>query len=291
MPPARSVTIGGVPEHFNVPWHMALGDEPAPVAGVQPVWRDYPGGTGEMCSDLASGALDVAVLLTEGIVKHIDGGGAARIIGTYTATPLVWGVHVAADGPVATMEDLRGATYAISRYGSGSHLMAQLDAAQRGWPEPAFEVVGDLAGGRAALSEGRAHAFMWEKTMTLPLVYDGTFRRVADFAGPWPAFTIAASADAVDAGLSWLPPLLAQVRAACLAAEQDRAATVAFIGDSYAIPADDIVAWLDETRWRCEPTVAPSMLDGVVEILADAGILSGRPSAGELIAGARYRAD
>lgn len=280
----RTVTIGGVPEHFNVPWHMALGGPHAPQGEVVTQWRDVPEGTGEMCRALSTGELDVAVLLTEGIVKHLDGGGDARIVGMYTASPLVWGIHVSAQGAVQRMEELRGATFAISREGSGSHLMAQLDAAQRGWPEPTYVEVGDLEGGRQALLEGRADAFMWEKTMTLPLVLSGDFRRVAEFAGPWPAFAIAASADAVRAGLDWLPGVLEQVRHACANAEQDREATVRFIGDRYAIPADDILRWLDVTRWNCTRSVSAEMLRSVVRILADSGVLNGRPEPTALVA-------
>lgn len=278
------MTIGGVPEHFNVPWHMALNGPHPAVGGVTTTWRDVPEGTGEMCRALSTGELDVAVLLTEGIVKHLDGGGTARIVGMYTASPLIWGIHVSAGGRIARMEDLEGATFAISREGSGSHLMAQLDAAQRGWPEPHYVVVGDLEGGRSALLSGRADAFMWEKTMTLPLVLDGTFRRVGEFAGPWPAFAIAASAHAIAEGLDWLPAVLDAVRAACATAESDVEATVRFIGDRYAIPADDILRWLDVTQWNCTQAVSSSMLEVVVRVLADAGVLNGRPAPSSLIA-------
>src|SRR5690606_27007670 len=91
------IRIGGVPEHFNVPWHVALESSPE-VAGWTVEWRDYPGGTGDMCRAMERDEIDVAVLLTEGVVRHIHDGGPARLVGTYTASPLIWGIHVAADG-------------------------------------------------------------------------------------------------------------------------------------------------------------------------------------------------
>lgn len=288
--PPSSFTLGGVPEHFNLPWHMALRSGEGPELGVSLAWEDYPGGTGDMCRALASGELDLAVLLTEGILKHIASGGEARLVGTYTATPLVWGIHVAADGPIQTVEQLEGARYAISRAGSGSQLMAALDAAQRGWAEPGYVTVGDLDGGREALREGRAEAFMWEKTMSLPLVHSGEWRRVGEFAGPWPAFVIAASAQALARGMDWLPELLQHVSAACVRAETDRAATVRFIGDSYNIPQDDILAWLDRTRWSCRADVSAGMLQTTLDILRAANIIEQAIAPADAVAAASYLA-
>lgn len=267
----RPIRIAGVPEHFNLPWHMALATDARPP--VPAVWKDFPGGTGAMCRALATDEVDVAVLLTEGIVRHIADGGSARIVGTYTATPLVWGVHVAAASRFRTMDELKDARFAISRRGSGSQLMAALDAAQRGWPEPSYQVVGDLAGGRDALTAGEADAFMWEKTMSLPLVHAGEWRRVGEFAGPWPAFVIAASERTLSAGMPWLGALCDHIAAACERAERERAATIRFIGDSYNIPADDIVAWLNETTWNCRPTIDADVLETVLATLSEARLI------------------
>lgn len=281
-----ALRIGGVPEHFNVPWHLALdsGREDLPPLPRVVEWQDMPGGTGQMCRALARGELDLAVLLTEGIVRHIHDGGEARIVGTYTQSPLVWGIHVASASRFEQVESLRGARYAISRQGSGSQLMAELDAAQRGWPAPPLVVVGDLDGGRAALREDRADAFMWEKTMSLPLVHAGEWRRVGEFAGPWPAFVIAAAGHLLESPMPWLEPLLERVYQACRLAEAEQASTLAFIEARYEIPTDDILRWLEETSWSCRPRVSASMLTHVVEILHDAGILERRLEPAQLVA-------
>jgi sulfonate transport system substrate-binding protein len=281
--PTETLRIGGVPEHFNIPWRLALA-APLTLGGIPVSWQDCPSGTGQMCRALEAGELDVAILLTEGIVKHIHGGGTARIVGTYTASPLTWGVHVAADGPIRTMAQLQGARYAISRPGSGSNLMAALDAAQRGWPEPDYVPVGDLAGGVRALEAGTADAFMWEKTMSLPFVLDGQWRRVADFAGPWPAFVVAASPSGLQKAEGRLPDLLERVDAECRGARERIAETAETIRDDYRIPAEAVLDWLDETQWDCRATVSATMLDHVAQTLGDAGILARRLPAAEMVA-------
>lgn len=43
--------------------------------------------------------------------------------GTYVASPLVWGVHTSSKRPT----DSEGNVFGISRFGSGSHIMAKVD--------------------------------------------------------------------------------------------------------------------------------------------------------------------
>ena len=53
--------IGGVPEHFNLPWHLGLEERRFARSGVDLEWRDYPGGSGAMAKALRVGDLDGAV--------------------------------------------------------------------------------------------------------------------------------------------------------------------------------------------------------------------------------------
>ena len=46
------------------------------------------------------------------------------MLGVYVDSPLHWGVHVVAGSSFDSFESLRGARFGISRYGSGSNLMA-----------------------------------------------------------------------------------------------------------------------------------------------------------------------
>ena len=211
---ARVLRVGGVPEHFNAPWHTAAKAGLFAERGIDVRWTDFPGGTGAMAKALRDGELDVAILLTEGIVADIHRGNPARLVGTYVSSPLTWGIHVAADSPLTDAAQLYsqpagdgGASprFAVSRMTSGSHLMAFVDAQQRAGEAAAaslrFEIVGSLEGAREALREGRADGFMWEKFTTKPLVDSGEWRRVGECVTPWPCFALAATPAALG-GLS-----------------------------------------------------------------------------------------
>src|SRR3989338_155696 len=162
--------IGGVPEHFNLPWRMAIEEGRFREAGIQLHWSDMSGGTGQMIRGLESKSLDVAVLLTEGITRAILKGLEAQIIQVYVTTPLHWGIHVPYNSTIDKVDDLKGKIFAISREGSGSHLMSYVRAHQEGWDLEAlkFSVVGDVYGGLWALENDEAQAFLWEKYTTHP---------------------------------------------------------------------------------------------------------------------------
>ena len=128
----------------------------------------------------------------------------SKILATYVRTPLTWGVHVHSSASYRDVDSLHraegGARFAVSRMGSGSHLMAAVDARSRG-VDPAhlqYEVVGSLQGARQALAEGQAAAFMWEKFTTKPLVDSGEWRRVGECVTPWPCFVVAATNTALE---------------------------------------------------------------------------------------------
>lgn len=189
----KTLKVGGVPEHFNLPWHLCIENDEFKNQDINVIWKDFPDGTGAMTRALRNGEIDVAVLLTEGAVKDIISGNEARIVQSYIASSLIWGIHVDAGSDYQSIEDLAGKKVAISRVGSGSQLMAYVNAQNQTW-DPSkleFEIVGDINGAVKALKEGRADYFMWEHFTTKPLVDNGTFRRVADCPTPWPCFVIA----------------------------------------------------------------------------------------------------
>ncbi len=91
----KNIKIGGVPEHFNLPWYLTLRDKSYQDKGINLRWHDFFGGTGQMCKALRNKEIDMAVILTEGIIKDIIDGNDSKIIQVYTKSPLVWGIHVA----------------------------------------------------------------------------------------------------------------------------------------------------------------------------------------------------
>src|SRR5689334_2814058 len=242
--------VGGVPEHFNLPWHLGIEAGLPERIGVRLTWRDYPDGSGAMAAALRAGELDAALLLTEGAVAGVANGGGFRIASLYTESSLIWGIHVPAGSRFKSVADIRGARYAISRLGSGSHLMAFVHARAQGWPVDTLELVTvrNLAGAVDAFAHGGADVFFWEKFMTKPLVDDGRFRRVGEFLAPWPAFVLCV-ADGVGAPQrAALRALLAAVldEAKMLVAKQDAALT---IGQRYSLEPTDVAEWLRATRW------------------------------------------
>lgn len=191
----RTLYIGGVPEHFNYPWYLTLKGKMYAQVGVNIRWKDFYGGSGDMAKALETGEVDMAVILTEGIVRAICEGNPSQIVQEYVRSPLIWGIHVGAKKSFTTVSELKGKKAAISRYGSGSHLMAYVNAKNLGWDtggDLRFKVVQDLEGALKALPAGTADYFMWERFTTKPFVDSGVFRCVGECPTPWPCFVIAA---------------------------------------------------------------------------------------------------
>lgn len=188
----KSVKIIGVPEHFNLPWHLAIEEGAFAQRGIDLQWEDIPEGTGKMCQLLQNGETDLAIILTEGIIKSITEGNPSRIIQEYIATPLLWGIHVGAKSSYQLLSELEHTKVAVSRFGSGSHLMAYVNAENNGWHpnELMFEVINNLDGAKEALDNGTADYFMWEHFTTKPIVDAGIFRRLGDCPTPWPCFML-----------------------------------------------------------------------------------------------------
>jgi len=205
-----TIRIGGVPEHFNLPWHLTIEEGIYERNNIHLKWIDFPGGTGAMCEALRNKDIDIAIILTEGIVKDIIMGNPSKIIQTYIQSPLIWGIHVAYNAKYKTISDLENTSAAISRYGSGSHLMAYINAQENGWNTSnlKFNVVKNLEGAIKSLEENSSDYFMWEHFTTKPLVDSKTFRRVADCPTPWPCFVIAVREEVLDTKSEQLQTIL-----------------------------------------------------------------------------------
>ena len=201
-----TVRVGGVPEHFNLPWLSAIERASFDDLGVTVEWIDSPGGTGAIMSALAEGEIDMATPLTEGAITAIANGNPSKLVSMWVESPLLWGVHVAGSSKAQTIDDVQGQRFAISRFGSGSELMTRVLADDLGWEltDDSWVPVGNLDGALAALPNGEAEVFLWNLSMTQPHVTDGTFKRVGVLPTPWPSFAVAASDTFLrdDAGLA-----------------------------------------------------------------------------------------
>ena len=250
----KKINIGGVPEHFNLAWYLTLKNGEYKAEGINLRWHDYHGGTGQMCKGLRDGDIDLAVILTEGIVKDIIAGNPSSIVQTYTQSPLIWGIHVAADSKFKNINDIKGTRAAISRYGSGSHLMAFVNAKNNGWDldtDLDFSVIKNVDGASEALTDGEADYFMWEKFTTKPLVDNGTFRRIGNCPSPWPCFVIAVRDEFLKNNEEDVKTILDIINGTTSEFKNipsiDRT-----IANRYGQELEDVQEWLSLTEWSQE---------------------------------------
>jgi len=190
----KELRIGGVPEHFNLAWYLTLKEKSFQKEGINLRWKNYFGGTGAMNKGLREKEIDIAVILTEGILRDIILGNPSKIVQVFVKSPLIWGIHVASNSSFQSLSDLKGKQAAISRFGSGSHLMAYIHAKNQGWDttkDLKFREISDLEGALKGLPIGIGDYFMWEKFTTKPYVDNGVFRRLGNCPTPWPCFVIA----------------------------------------------------------------------------------------------------
>lgn len=250
----KKINIGGVPEHFNLAWYLTLKAGKYKEKGINLRWHDYYGGTGAMCKALRKGDIDIAVILTEGIIKDIIDGNPSKIVQTFVQTPLIWGIHVANDSPFKTVANLKGKKAAISRYGSGSHLMAYINAQNNNWDldkDLNFEVIKDLNGAIAGLTNGDADYFLWEKFTTKPLVDDGTFRRIGNCPSPWPCFVIAVREDFIESNKDDLKTVLGIINNTT--SEFKNIPSIdKTIANRYEQKLVDVQEWINLTEWSQE---------------------------------------
>jgi len=87
---------------------MCIANNDFTNAGIQLNWKDIPEGTGKMCQMLRNNETDLAVILTEGIVKDILNGNPSKLVQVYVESPLIWGIHVAAQSKYTSISDLEG---------------------------------------------------------------------------------------------------------------------------------------------------------------------------------------
>lgn len=249
-----TIKIAGVPEHFNLPWHLCIENGDFKAENINLQWTDVPEGTGKLNQMLRSGETDIAIILTEGIIKDILAGNPSKIIQVYVQSPLIWGIHVAAKSGYSSLADLKDKKAAISRIGSGSQLMAYVNAEQQGWntEDLQFEIVNTIEGAVDALTNGTADYFMWEHFMTKPLVDKGIFRRIADCPSPWFSFVIAAT----DEILEQNPTVISKILKVITQKTQEFKTIPDIdktLASRYNQNREDINEWLSLTEWSQQP--------------------------------------
>lgn len=266
--------IGGVPEHFNYPWRLAMEQAAFKSLNVSLHWSDMTGGTGQMIKGLETGSLDIAVLLSEGIARAILKGSPSKIIDVYVNSPLQWGIHVPAKHTVVPPFEIKEPRFAISRYGSGSHLMAYVLAKKYGIPfsNLKFNVIGDVYGGIWALENKEADIFLWEKYTTMPFVQKGSCRNIGQIDTPWPCFVIACRKELLNEHATLLQQIVATVKSYAKAVKQDGDAPEK-LAWRYHLKENDVAQWMQETEWNLNKVSLEDSLKNTVEFLTESGLI------------------
>ena len=279
-----TLKVGGVPEHFNLPVHLAIEDGSFSRAGLEIEWQDYPGGTGAMTQALRKGEMDICILLTEGIIADIIKGNPSKIISGYVKSPLIWGIHTIANSKELAKESIYDEKIAISRKGSGSHLMPIVDALYKGKSidEDQFVVIRDIDGALESLGNEESTIFYWEKYTTKPFVKAGKLHRIGEFISPWPCFMIAAREASIANNPAELDAFLKVLHQSCEKfMRNDQAPRL--VSERYGIELTDARYWFHSTEWTTDSWVSDKTLMSVVFALKEAGIIEEEASEDSLV--------
>ena len=276
----KKIIIGGVPEHFNLPWHLAIENGKFKKKGIDLHWQDFHGGTGAMCKALRDGSIDIAIILTEGIIKDIIDGNPSKIVKVYVESPLLWSIHVGAKSKFQFVKDLNDAKIAISRYRSGSQLMALVNAHENGFNTAnlKYEIVKNLDGGVKALTNGTADYFMWEHFTTKPLVDQGIFRRLDSITTPWPCFVIAVRDEVLLNDEKAIKTIIKVINKQLKYFKNplEKKGLDLLFADRYQQQIEDIRAWLSLTKWNRKKSISKKLIGSIQNKLITFNVISER---------------
>ncbi|MEO1547297.1 MAG: substrate-binding domain-containing protein [Bacteroidota bacterium] len=269
----KKITVAGVPEHFNLPWHLALEEGAFEDRGLEVTWLDVPEGTGRMCDLVNNREVDMAVVLTEGALRHAAKGNPLTILQEYVGSPLLWGIHVNAESEHEQLQDLEDAPVAVSRIGSGSHLMAMVHAQTLGWPTDTldFRIINHLEGAVNYLKENPETYFLWEHYTTKPLVTGGHFKRLGDFPTPWPCFVIVAHPEFVKSQPGLIRHTL-EIINRYSSGIKDIPSIDRTFSNRYGQKLEEIQAWLSTTEWS-QSQISKETLQEVADKLRSLNVL------------------
>lgn len=271
----RKIRIGGVPEHFNLPIQLAIEKGLFLNQQIEVEWIDFPGGTGYMTQALRDNECDLCILLTEGIVTDILNGNPSKIVSGYVKTSLIWGIHTQANNPLNDDNQIFDKKFAISRLGSGSHLMPIVNALHRDQSidNSQFVSIKNIEGAIDSLGKNETEIFYWEKFTTKPYLESGKMKRIGEFISPWPCFVIAATNEVIDTDPQLVSSILKiiQKSSADFMKSED---ALDLVKERFNIKTKDAERWYHSTEWATDGWVSNKMLEGVLYTLKEAKIVS-----------------
>jgi ABC-type nitrate/sulfonate/bicarbonate transport system substrate-binding protein len=203
-----------------------------------------------MIQALKNDELDLAFLLTESVAFAQMSGKTLYPLSVFVESPLEWGIFTGFDNPISQVEPIGQRKYAISRPGSGSQLMARVDAYRRQEhikPEQ-WVVVQNLDGAEEALLTGKADLFFWEKWTTKPYVDQKKFRMVDVCRSPWPGFILVSGKELSKAQHEVVSNTMEEIFMLCKNLKE-KAGSVSEIAREYGQRDQDTSIWLQQVSW------------------------------------------
>ena len=267
------IRIGGVPEHYNAPFHKVSDEKMFE-------WKSYPGGTGAMLEALEKSEIDLAVVLTEGAIKHaLCTNGSVRILGTFVNNPLPWGVHVSPNSGITCMSDLNAKisnlTFGISRYGSGSHLMAIVhSASQKGSQLPKFKIVNNMDGAAKAMEAREIDVFLWDIATADKYSRSGVWHVIGEVCGDWPSFVFVVRENTERSELDRMVKIFESLGNAAKSLKNGQNESVKYLCETHGITQIQSENFLKQISWNCKPELSRKVIKTVVDSLRVSGIVS-----------------
>lgn len=268
------IRVAGVPEHFNMPIHWAKNKGIFERDGIDLQWHDFASGTGAMCEALKNNEIDVAILLTEGAIVAIENGNPSTILQFYVESSLHWGIYISPKKKYKNAIDIADKRFAISRIGSGSHIMAKILASENKFTiaNEKFIVVNNLDGASKAITNDEADIFLWEKFTTKPLVDRGIFNKISEIPTPWACFVIVVRNSFMEENKEALLALVGCINEAT-AKFMELKNQAMLISEKYQLKESDVKTWLKSVIWSTSPNIDYDKLDEVKKILNQSGII------------------
>ncbi len=264
------IKIGGVPEHFNLPWIQALESNKFSHLPTEISWSYFPGGTGAMTQALSRGDLDIAILLTEGFMAASIKGLEASIIHRYIATPLNWGIYSGIQQPLQWSEKTK---VAISRKGSGSHLMAKIHSHQMGYElkESQFIEVHHLEDAIQSLQKKETDYFYWEHWMTLKYVQSQKIKQVGNFSAPWSGFLVVATHQCIQEKSTLLQAIIEIIKKESIQFIEDEQ-TPENIARRFQLTVNEARQWMIAQEWNFDHHLDYEEMQNALHSLKQIGI-------------------
>lgn len=247
-----SFTIGGVPEHFNIPIRKAIDEGVFTAKNIELIWQDYKGGTGELVKGLTDKKIDIGILLTEGAVKAAAEKGGFKIIQVYVNSPLHWGIYTDKNSEQNDLTQISKPKFCISRYGSGSHLMAYLLAKEQGWKSVDLEFieVGNFQGAMTEMNQNLNRLFLWERFMTKPFVDSGQIKKIGEIPTPWTSFAIVVRDEILENHSDEIALLITALSDYTYKFKQNTLESIDYISNYFDFSVNDMKRWIIDTDWN-----------------------------------------